>query len=132
MQHLLLQRNVDAFIGIACGLAFIIEGPHKRVDEEYPGKTLRVEIVRHHGAIGCRTLRVDFVENHVEVGGAWVLLLEFGFFRDQPLGVLRGEICVGESEQGFGGGDEFGIIVARAQGFAEVGWRGHGIDIRIV
>lgn len=60
------------------------------------------------------------------------MFLQFGFFCDQPLGVFRREICIGVSEQGLGGGDEFGIISARAYSFAKVGRRGHGVDIGIV
>jgi hypothetical protein len=47
------------------------------------------------------------------------LLLEFGLLRDQPLGVL-GERSRRDIRTGFGGGNEFRIVVARAQRFAGV------------
>ena len=42
------------------------------------------------------------------------------------------QIRVGIAEQGLGGDGEFRIVVARAQRFAGVGRRGHGVDIGIV
>ncbi len=132
MQHLFLQRNEDAFVGIARGLALIVERPHERIGEEDPGKALRIEIVGHHGAVGHRTFDVDFVENRVEVGGAGELLLQFGLLVEQPFRVLGRKIGVGISEQSLGSGGEFRIVVARAQRFAGVGRRGHGVDVGIV
>src|SRR5579872_6195677 len=40
MQHLFLQWNVDALVGIAPRLSLIVERPHKGVSEEDPRKTL--------------------------------------------------------------------------------------------
>src|SRR5579871_3019348 len=98
MQHLFLQRNEHAFVGIASGLALIIEWPHERVREEYPREPLRVEIVGHHGAVGDGTLSVDLVENRVEVGGALHLFLQLILLVEQPLRVLRRQVVVWISE----------------------------------
>ena len=102
VQHLFLQRNVDAFVRIARRLTLIVERPHKRIGKENPGKTLLVEVVGHHGAVRHRTLNVDFVENRVEVGCAGELLLQFGLLVEQPFRVLGREIGVGISEQSLG------------------------------
>ena len=46
--------------------------------------------------------------------------------------MVRREVDIGIAEQGLGRGGEFGVVVARAQGFAGVGRSGHGVDIGIV
>ncbi len=132
MQHLFLQRNVDAFVRIARRLALIVERPHKRIGKENPGKALWVEVVGHHGAVRHRTLNVDLVENRVEVGCAGELLLQFGLLVEQPFRVLGREIGVGIAKQRLGRDGKFRVVVARAQRFAGVGRRGHGVDVRIV
>src|SRR5579863_8195200 len=132
MQHFFLQRNVDALIGIAGGLVFVIERPHERVGEEYPWEALGIEVAGHHGAVGDRAFGIELVENHVEVRRTGVLLFEFRFFRDQPFGVFRGEVGVGITEQSLGSGNQFGIVVAGAKSFAGIGWGGHGVDIGII
>src|SRR5438270_9347883 len=48
MQHLLLQRDVTALVGIPRSLALIIEGPQESIGEKYPGEALCIEVVRHH------------------------------------------------------------------------------------
>src|SRR5262249_20928782 len=42
------------------------------------------------------------------------------------------EIVVGIAEEGFGGGDEFGIVVAQSEHAAFVGRRGHGVDVAVI
>ncbi len=132
MQHFFLQGNEDAFVGIARGLALIVERPHEGVGEENPGEALGIEVVGHHSAVRDRTLGIQFVENRIEVGGAGELPLEFRFFGDEPFCMLGRKIGVGIAEESLGGGGQFGIIVARAQRRAGVGRSGHGVDIKIV
>ncbi len=121
VQHFLLQRNVDLFVRVARSLALVVEWPHKRVDEEDPRKALGIEVVSHHGAVRDRTLGVDFVENHVEISWSRILLFQLGLLRYKPLSVLGREIVVGISKQSLGCGNQFRVIVARAEGQAGVG-----------
>ena len=74
MEHFFLQGNVDLLVGVAIFELGIVKGEHEGVGEEDPYEALGIEVVGHHGAIGDSLLDVEFVENHVEVGGAGVLL----------------------------------------------------------
>jgi hypothetical protein len=94
-------------------------------------ETLGVQIRRHESAVGQARLHIQFVENLIEVGRA------AGFFRGvlafgQPLGVLGLEVVVGITEQRFGRGDEFGIVVAQAQDAALIRRSGHGVYIGVI
>ena len=54
------------------------------------------------------------------------------FFATSHLACSGEKIGIGIAEQGLGRGNQFGIVVARANGFAEIGRRGHGVDVGIV
>ena len=67
----------------------------------------------------------------VEIGGVAGL---FGGFLlvGEPFGVFGLEVVVGIAEERFGGGDEFGIVVAETKNAAFVGRGGHGVHVSIV
>jgi len=94
--------------------------------------SLGIEIVGHHGAVRHRALGVELVEDGIEISGAGKLLLQFSFFVDEPFRMFGREIIVGIAEQGSRRGDQFGIVVARAQRRTGVGRRGHGIDVGVI
>ena len=58
--------------------------------------------------------------------------LSSAFFATSHLACSGEKIGVGIAEESLRRGDQFGIIVAGANGFAEFGRRGHGIDVGIV
>ncbi len=94
-------------------------------------EALRVEIRRHQRAIGENGFGVELVENGIEVFCVACSFGGFGFV-GQPLHVFRRKIVVGVAEHLLRGGDEFGIVGARAH---EVGFarrRGHRIDVAVV
>ena len=132
VQHFFLQRNVDAFVGIARRLVLVVERPHERVGKEDPGKPFGIEVVGHHGAVRHGCFNVDLVENRIEVGRSRELLLQLRLLVEQPFCMLRREVGVGISEQGFGRDRKFGIVVTGAQRFAGVRRRCHRVDVRIV
>ena len=132
MQHLLLQRDVNALVGIARSLALIIEGPHESIGEKYPGEALRIEVVRHHRPICHRTLDVDLVEDGIEIRCARELLLDFILLVQQPLGMFGRKIVIRISKKRFGCRGQFGIIIAGAQGLTGIRRRGHGVNVWII
>src|SRR5712671_1226267 len=109
----------------------VVEGIEKRIGEENPVEALGVQVRRHEGAVGEAGFDVELVEDAVEVGlaaGGLGGLFAIG----KPFGMFGFEVIVRIAEEKFGGGDEFGIVVAQTEDAAFVGRRSHGVNVAIV
>src|SRR6267378_6747257 len=94
-------------------------------------KALGIEIRSKRHAVRQAGFNIEFVQNAVPISGGAGFFGGF-LFVDQPFSVLGLEIVIGIAEKRFGGGDKFGIGVAKPEDRSFVGRRGLRVHIGVV